>query len=34
MRKKILELLRKSGERPLSGEEISRQLEVSRTAIW
>ena len=26
--------MRKSGERPLSGEEISRQLEVSRTAIW
>lgn len=34
MRKRILELLRQSGETPLSGEEISRQLEVSRTAIW
>ena len=34
MRKRILELLRKSGTQPLSGEEISRQLEVSRTAIW
>ena len=34
MRKRILELLRKSGTEPLSGEEISRQLEVSRTAIW
>ncbi len=34
MRKKILELLKKSGTTPLSGEEISRQLEVSRTAIW
>lgn len=34
MRKKILELLRKSGAEPMSGEEISRQLDVSRTAIW
>ncbi len=34
MRKKILELLKKNGDKPLSGEEISRQLEVSRTAIW
>ncbi|WP_405379350.1 biotin--[acetyl-CoA-carboxylase] ligase [Phascolarctobacterium sp.] len=34
MRKKILELLRASGNVPLSGEEISHQLEVSRTAIW
>jgi BirA family biotin operon repressor/biotin-[acetyl-CoA-carboxylase] ligase len=34
MRKRILELLRASGKRPLSGEEISRELEVSRTAIW
>ena len=34
MRKRILELLRNSGGEPVSGEEISRQLEVSRTAIW
>ena len=34
MRTKILEILRKCPEEYLSGEEISRQLEVSRTAIW
>ena len=34
MRKRILELLRNNGGEPVSGEEISRQLEVSRTAIW
>lgn len=34
MRKRILELLRASGSEPVSGEEISRKLEVSRTAIW
>lgn len=34
MRKRILELLRASGGKPVSGEEISRQLEVSRTAVW
>ena len=34
MRKRILDLLRNSGGEPVSGEEISRQLEVSRTAIW
>lgn len=34
MRKRILELLRAAGASPVSGEEISRQLEVSRTAIW
>ena len=34
MRKRILELLRNNRQAPLSGEEISRQLEVSRTAIW
>lgn len=34
MRKRILELLRASGSDPVSGEEISKQLEVSRTAIW
>ncbi len=34
MRKRILELLRASGSEPVSGEEISRQLEISRTAVW
>lgn len=34
MRKRILELLRNNQNAPVSGEEISRQLEVSRTAIW
>lgn len=34
MRKRILNLLRNNGNEPVSGEEISRQLEVSRTAIW
>ena len=34
MRKRILDLLRNSGGEPGSGEEISRKLEVSRTAIW
>ncbi|WP_378955355.1 biotin--[acetyl-CoA-carboxylase] ligase [Pelosinus sp. sgz500959] len=34
MRTKILEILRKCPDEYLSGEEISRQLEVSRTAIW
>lgn len=34
MRKKILELLRRSGGEPVSGEEISRLLDVSRTAVW
>lgn len=34
MRTRILEILRKSPEQYLSGEEISRQLSVSRTAIW
>lgn len=34
MRIKILDLLRRCPEEYLSGEEISRQLEVSRTAIW
>ena len=34
MRKRILELLRNNGDEPVSGEELSRQLEVSRTAIW
>lgn len=34
MRKRILDLLRASAGKPVSGEEISKQLEVSRTAIW
>ena len=34
MRKRILELLRNSKGAPVSGEEISKELEVSRTAIW
>ncbi len=34
MRKRILELLRASGQEPVSGEEISKELGVSRTAIW
>lgn len=34
MRKRILELLRASKDEPVSGEDISRKLEVSRTAVW
>ncbi len=34
MRKRILQLLRTSGQEPLSGEEISRRLSISRTAVW
>ena len=34
MRKRILDLLRASAGQPVSGEEISRKLEVSRTAVW
>ena len=34
MRKRILEFLRANCTEPVSGEDISRQLEVSRTAIW
>ena len=34
MRKRILEFLRQNRQVPISGEEISRQLEVSRTAVW
>jgi len=34
VRTRILEILRKKPEGYLSGEEISRQLSVSRTAIW
>lgn len=34
MRKQILELLRNHMQQPVSGEEISNQFGVSRTAIW
>lgn len=34
MRKRVLELLRSSGNEAISGEEISRQLDISRTAVW
>lgn len=34
MRKRILEFLRQNNQEPVSGEEISRQLEISRTAVW
>lgn len=34
MKNKILEELRAANGRPVSGEEISRKLEVSRTAVW
>lgn len=34
MRKRILEFLRQNNQGPVSGEEISRKLEVSRTAVW
>lgn len=34
MRKRILEFLRANCTEPVSGEDISRQLEVSRTAVW
>lgn len=34
MRTKILEILRKCPDEYLSGEEISRRLEISRTAVW
>ena len=34
MRAKILELLRSKMPDPVSGEEISAQLGVSRTAVW
>ena len=34
MRNRILELLRANGLEPVSGEKISEQLGVSRTAIW
>ena len=34
MRKQILELLRKNMQQPVSGEDISNQFGVSRTAIW
>lgn len=34
MRKRILEFLRQNNQEPVSGEEISKQLEISRTAVW
>lgn len=34
MRQRILEILRKRAPEPVSGEELSDLLEVSRTAIW
>ena len=34
MRGRILEILRADGQEPTSGEELSRQLSVSRTAVW
>lgn len=34
MRGRILEILRAGGQEPVSGEELSRQLDVSRTAVW
>lgn len=34
MRKRVLEILRASGNEPISGEDISRQLDISRTAVW
>ena len=34
MRGRILEILRAGGQEPTSGEELSRQLSVSRTAVW
>lgn len=34
MRGRILEILRAGGQEPVSGEELSRLLSVSRTAVW
>lgn len=34
MRGRILEILRASGQNPVSGEELSQLLSVSRTAVW
>jgi BirA family biotin operon repressor/biotin-[acetyl-CoA-carboxylase] ligase len=34
MKDQVLQMLRKSQDGPISGEEISRQLGVSRTAVW
>lgn len=34
MRNRVLELLRASGNEAVSGEEISRKLDISRTAVW
>ncbi len=34
MRQRVLSLLRQHQGQPLSGEELSRQLHISRTAVW
>ena len=34
MRGRILEILRAGGAEPVSGEELSKRLDVSRTAVW
>ena len=34
MQKKVLALLREAGDGYISGEEIARRLNVSRTAVW
>lgn len=34
MRKRILELLRENGQKLVSGEDISRKLNITRTAVW
>ena len=34
LREKLLQLLKESGDQFISGEEISKKLGVSRTAIW
>jgi BirA family biotin operon repressor/biotin-[acetyl-CoA-carboxylase] ligase len=34
MKERILDLLRTGGEEPLSGEKISRVLDISRAAVW
>lgn len=34
MKERILQILRESGSEPISGEDLSRRLQVSRTAVW
>ena len=34
MRSEILEILRRAGDKYISGEEIASRLGVSRTAVW